>query len=90
MKSAEFWMLGYVLNSLRQLPVIFLAAWLASRLEAVGLRPINNVVDVTNFILMDLGQPLHAFDLDKVRGAKINGNAQVAIRTLTSSSWLFI
>lgn len=39
-------------------------AWLASKLEAVGMRPINNVVDVTNFVLMDMGQPLHAFDAD--------------------------
>jgi phenylalanyl-tRNA synthetase beta chain len=46
-------------------------AWLASRLTAIGLRPINNVVDVTNFILMDLGQPLHAFDADLLEGGKI-------------------
>lgn len=45
--------------------------WLAARLEAVGLRPINNVVDVTNFILMDMGQPLHAFDLAKLAGGRI-------------------
>src|SRR6202011_3236152 len=43
-------------------------AWLVRHLEASGLRSINNVVDVTNFILLDLGQPLPAFDLARLRG----------------------
>jgi len=45
--------------------------WLKKRLTAIGVRSISNVVDVTNFILHELGQPLHAFDLDKVAGEKI-------------------
>ncbi|MBO5255539.1 MAG: phenylalanine--tRNA ligase subunit beta [Opitutales bacterium] len=45
--------------------------WLVRDLEAVGLRSINNVVDVTNYILMEYGQPLHSFDGDKIRGKKI-------------------
>jgi len=45
--------------------------WLRDRLEAVGLRSINNIVDVTNYILMEMGQPLHAFDFDRLREHRI-------------------
>lgn len=45
--------------------------WLQNRLKAIGLHPINNVVDVTNFILFELGQPLHSFDKDKIKGNKV-------------------
>src|SRR5439155_27296199 len=46
-------------------------AWLADRLTAVSQRPINNVVDATNYILFELNQPLHAFDLAKLRGPAV-------------------
>ncbi|MCF6224547.1 MAG: phenylalanine--tRNA ligase subunit beta [Flavobacteriaceae bacterium] len=45
--------------------------WLQNKLKSIGLKPINNVVDITNFILHGLGQPLHAFDTDKIKGNKI-------------------
>ena len=45
--------------------------WLIKRIESVGLRPVNNIVDITNFILYETGQPLHAFDYDKLTGGKI-------------------
>ncbi len=45
--------------------------WLKKKLTSIGLRPINNVVDVTNFVLHEVGQPLHAFDLDNLKGKKI-------------------
>ncbi len=46
-------------------------AWIKKRITALGMRSINNVVDITNFCLMETGQPLHAFDYDKLEGGKI-------------------
>jgi phenylalanyl-tRNA synthetase beta chain len=45
--------------------------WLQDKLKVIGIRPINNIVDVTNYVLHDLGQPLHAFDADQISGAVI-------------------
>ncbi|MEJ2541074.1 MAG: phenylalanine--tRNA ligase subunit beta [Gemmatimonadota bacterium] len=60
--------MGAVLHGVRVGPS---PDWLQMRLRSVGLRPINNVVDATNYVLMELGQPLHAYDLDRIQGREV-------------------
>lgn len=52
--------------------------WLKTRLSNIGLTPINNVVDVTNYVLMEYGHPLHAFDLDRIEGGEVKVRKAVA------------
>jgi phenylalanyl-tRNA synthetase beta chain len=58
--------------------------WLRQRLIAGGQRPINNVVDITNYVMLLIGQPMHAFDLDEVRGSKIVVRTARAGETMTT------
>lgn len=58
-------------------------AWLIEALESVGQRSINNIVDATNYVLFDIGQPLHAFDADKVHGSITARRAKVGEKMIT-------
>ena len=58
----------YTARIIRDVKVSESPAWLKEKLESIGLRPINNIVDITNYVLMEMGQPLHAFDMAKLDG----------------------
>ena len=74
----------YIAQALEGVAVGPSPRWLTRRLESVGQRAINNVVDITNFVLFELGQPLHAFDLDRLSGPAIRVRRARAGEKLTT------
>ena len=59
-------------------------AWMANRLTAIGQRPISALVDITNYVMVDLGRPLHAYDIDKIDGGKLIIGRAKAGQTMTA------
>jgi len=86
----------YTARVIRNVKVGESPTWLKKRIETAGLRPVNNIVDITNFCLLETGEPMHAFDLDKLAGGSVivrnamNGEKITAIdgveRTLDSAT----
>ena len=75
----------YTARIIRDVRVKPSPSWLEKKVIAVGLRPINNIVDITNYILWEMGQPLHAFDYDSIKGKKIivrNAHRNESLTTL--------
>ena len=77
--------LRYMGRIVRNVKVVESPAWLKEKLNAIGQKSINNIVDAANFVMFDLGQPIHCFDLDKLKSPKIiirNGKVGEKITTL--------
>ena len=74
----------YTAHLARELQPAESPRWLQNRLLAVGARPINNIVDITNYVLFETGQPLHAFDLDRLHGNRLAVRRARAGETLTT------
>ncbi len=74
----------YVARVIRGVKIGPSPAWMADYLESVGLRSVNNVVDITNFVMLETGQPLHAFDANNLAGRRIVVRAAAADEAITT------
>ena len=76
--------MGAVIKNVRLAPS---PKWMQDRLRAVGINPKNNIVDITNYVLMEIGQPMHAFDLDKVDRIVVRQASKESIKALNSVTY---
>ncbi|QSJ15433.1 phenylalanine--tRNA ligase subunit beta [Nostoc sp. UHCC 0702] len=79
---------AYIGTVIEQVKIAPSTDWLQQRLRAAGVRPINNVVDITNYVLLEWGQPLHAFDKDRLQSVAGNGNLTIGVRFANSGETL--
>ncbi|WP_414563354.1 MULTISPECIES: phenylalanine--tRNA ligase subunit beta [unclassified Anabaena] len=75
---------AYIGTVVEQIKIASSPEWLQQRLRAAGVRPINNVVDITNYVLLEWGQPLHAFDKNRLQSVAGSENLTIGVRFATS------
>jgi phenylalanyl-tRNA synthetase beta chain len=79
---------AYISTVIEQVKIAPSPDWLQQRLRAAGVRPINNVVDITNYVLLEWGQPLHAFDKDRLQSVASSESLAVGVRFATAGETL--